>query len=223
MCQEAIWGIISQTRSERVPTPSYDSSLLGGNTPGSDEERIKQHDLMDFVLDLEKEKDAQAVEILNLKKRVKKLERKAKSSIPPPKRRLYNQVDSSDDNLNEENVSKQGMYNDKTKPMFDDSDFAELDDINNMADDAMENAEGDAETQGRNSVGDAVTTAGMRSEKAKEKEVAFRDVEESARPTRIRNLPTIDPKDKGKGIMQESEKPPKNPIKAQIQRDAEIA
>ncbi|GJY61225.1 hypothetical protein Tco_0461882, partial [Tanacetum coccineum] len=28
---------------------------------------------------------------------------------------------------------------------------------------------------------------------------------------------------KGKGIMQEPEKPPKNPIKAQIQRDAEIA
>ncbi|GKA32000.1 hypothetical protein Tco_0718367 [Tanacetum coccineum] len=36
-------------------------------------------------------------------------------------------------------------------------------------------------------------------------------------------LPTIDPKDKGKGIMQESEKPPKNPTKAQIQRDTEIA
>ncbi|GJR97554.1 putative ribonuclease H-like domain-containing protein [Tanacetum coccineum] len=237
-------GIIAQTRSERVPTPSYDSPLLGGNTPRSDEERIEQHELTDFVPPTPHDsplsgghtpgkKDAQAVEILNLKKRVKKLERKAKSSIPPPKRRLYNQVDSSDDNLNEEN----------------------LDDINNMADDAMENAEGDTETQGRNSVGDAVTTAGvsisaaeprtpptttttvfededltitqtlvkMRSEKAKEKGVAFRDVEESARPIRIRNLPTIDPKDKGKGIMQEPEKPPKNLIKAQIQRDAEIA
>ncbi|GKE95689.1 hypothetical protein Tco_1580544, partial [Tanacetum coccineum] len=201
------------------------------------------------VLDLEKERDAQVAEILNLKKIVKKLERKPKSSIPPPKRRLYKQVDSSDDNLNEENVSKHGRYNDKTKPMFDDSDFAELDDINNMVDDAIDNVKGDAETQGRNSIGDAVTTAGvsigaaeprtppttttivfedeedltiaqilvkMRSEKAKEKGVAFRDVEESARPIRIRNLPTIDPKDKGKGIMQEPEKPPKNPIKAQI-------
>ncbi|GKC59769.1 hypothetical protein Tco_1087367, partial [Tanacetum coccineum] len=31
------------------------------------------------------------------------------------------------------------------------------------------------------------------------------------------------PKDKGKGIMQEPEKPPKNPRKAQIQMDEELA
>ncbi|GJT11747.1 putative ribonuclease H-like domain-containing protein [Tanacetum coccineum] len=67
----------------------------------------------------------------------------------------------------------------------------------------------------------AQTLVKTRSEKAKVKGVDFKDVEESARSTII--LPTIDPKDKGKGIMQEPEKPPKNPIKAQIQRDAEIA
>nr|GEV37032.1 ribonuclease H-like domain-containing protein [Tanacetum cinerariifolium] len=65
------------------------------------------------------------------------------------------------------------------------------------------------------------TLVKMRSEKAKEKGVAFRDVKESARPTKI--LPTIDPKDKGKGIMQEPKKPPKNPRKAQIQLDEELA
>ncbi|GJW54096.1 hypothetical protein Tco_0098181 [Tanacetum coccineum] len=65
------------------------------------------------------------------------------------------------------------------------------------------------------------TLVNMRSEKAKEKGIAFRDVEESARSTKI--LPIINPKDKGKGIMQEPKKPPKNPIKAQIQRDTEIA
>ncbi|GKC02749.1 hypothetical protein Tco_0994359 [Tanacetum coccineum] len=70
--------------------------------------------LFDRVLDLEKEKDAQAVEIVKLKNRIKKLERKAKSSIPPPKRRLYKQVDSSDDSLGEENASKQGR-NDSNK------------------------------------------------------------------------------------------------------------
>ncbi|GKA83360.1 hypothetical protein Tco_0804955 [Tanacetum coccineum] len=85
----------------------------------------------------------------------------------------------------------------------------------------------------------AQTLVKMRIQKAKKKGVAFRDVEESARSTTILPtiafrdveesarsttiLPTIDPKDKGKGIMQEPEKPPKNPIKAQIQRDAEIA
>ncbi|GKE25398.1 hypothetical protein Tco_1436910 [Tanacetum coccineum] len=48
-CQEAMGGTIAQTRSERVPTPSYDSPLLGGNTPGSDEERLEQHELMNNV------------------------------------------------------------------------------------------------------------------------------------------------------------------------------
>ncbi|GJS31732.1 hypothetical protein Tco_0492352 [Tanacetum coccineum] len=67
----------------------------------------------------------------------------------------------------------------------------------------------------------AQTLVKMRSEKAKEKKVVVRDVEESARSTKI--LPTIDPKDKGKGIMQEPEKPPKNPRKAQIQMDEELA
>ncbi|GJU57092.1 putative ribonuclease H-like domain-containing protein [Tanacetum coccineum] len=86
-----------------LPTP-YDLPLSGGYTPGSDEGRPDLHELMAIctklsngVLDLEKEKDAQAVEILNLKNIIKKLERKAKSSIPPPKKRLYKQVDSSDD------------------------------------------------------------------------------------------------------------------------------
>ncbi|GJW63615.1 hypothetical protein Tco_0115499 [Tanacetum coccineum] len=79
-----------------LPTP-HDSPLSGGYIPGSDEGRPGLHELMtictklsDSVLDLEKEKDAQAVEILKLKNIIKKLERKAKSSIPPPKRRLYN-------------------------------------------------------------------------------------------------------------------------------------
>ncbi|GJU55090.1 hypothetical protein Tco_1228804, partial [Tanacetum coccineum] len=91
---------------------------LGGYTHGSDEGRPDLHELMaictklsDKVLDLEKEKDAQAMEILKLKNKIKKLERKAKSSIPPPKRRLYKQVDSSDDSLGEENASKQGRNN----------------------------------------------------------------------------------------------------------------
>ncbi|GKE73018.1 hypothetical protein Tco_1535059 [Tanacetum coccineum] len=48
-CQEAMGGIIAQTRSERVSKNSYDSPLPGGNTPGSDEERIEQDDLIDFV------------------------------------------------------------------------------------------------------------------------------------------------------------------------------
>ncbi|GKG05720.1 hypothetical protein Tco_0325806, partial [Tanacetum coccineum] len=114
--------------TDNVPTP-HDSPLLGGNTPGSDEGRPNLTELMDIctklsdrVLDLEKEKDAQAVEILNLKKRVKKLESKVKSRIPPPKRRLYKQVDSSDDSLGEENASKQERNNSNKTEEFNLSD-----------------------------------------------------------------------------------------------------
>nr|GEW47960.1 hypothetical protein [Tanacetum cinerariifolium] len=67
----------------------------------------------------------------------------------------------------------------------------------------------------------AQTLLKMISEMAKEKRVVFSNMEESARPTTI--LSTIDPKDKGKGIMQEPEKPLKNSRKAQIQMDEELA
>ncbi|GJR31461.1 putative ribonuclease H-like domain-containing protein [Tanacetum coccineum] len=58
-----------------IPITPYDSPLPGGYTPGSDEVRLKLQELMTMfiklskeVLDLEKEKDAQAVEILRLMK-----------------------------------------------------------------------------------------------------------------------------------------------------------
>ncbi|GKA19176.1 hypothetical protein Tco_0699091 [Tanacetum coccineum] len=95
-----------------LPTP-YDSPLSGGYTPGSDEGRMKLKELMAIctklskqVLDLEKKKDAQAVEILKLKQRVKKLKKKRKSNISHPRRRIYRQVESSDDDLDEEDASK---------------------------------------------------------------------------------------------------------------------
>ncbi|GJW34615.1 hypothetical protein Tco_0057535 [Tanacetum coccineum] len=122
--------------TDNVPNTPHDSPLPGVNTPGSDEGRLKLEELMAMctklskqVLDLEKEKDAQAVEILKLKKRVKKLERQRKSSISHPRRRIYRQVESSDDDLDEEDASKQGRTSDKTKPMFKDSDFDDLDDL----------------------------------------------------------------------------------------------
>ncbi|GJT99129.1 hypothetical protein Tco_1094647 [Tanacetum coccineum] len=61
-----------------VPPTPHDSPLPGGYTPKSDEGRLKLEELMAIciklskqVLDLEKEKDAQAVKILRLKKREK--------------------------------------------------------------------------------------------------------------------------------------------------------
>ncbi|GKB15893.1 hypothetical protein Tco_0849816 [Tanacetum coccineum] len=76
----------------------------------------------------------------------------------------------------------------------------------------------------------AQTLIKMKEEKAKEKGVSIKDVDDSSRPTRsiltLKPLPTIDPKDKGKGVLKES---PVKKVKrsdldaAQIAKDAEIA
>ncbi|GJW89604.1 hypothetical protein Tco_0167157 [Tanacetum coccineum] len=96
-----------------VPISPNDSPLPGGYTPRSDEGRLKLQELMTMctklskqVLDLKKEKDAQAVEIPRLKKRVKRLERQRNSRTSQPRRRKYRQVESLDDDLNEEDASK---------------------------------------------------------------------------------------------------------------------
>ncbi|GKA19356.1 hypothetical protein Tco_0699271, partial [Tanacetum coccineum] len=225
-CQEAMGGTIAQTRSERVPTPSYDSPLLGGNTPGSDEERLEhQDDLTDFVpptphdsplsgghtpgsdegrpninelmaictnlsnrvLALETSKTAQDLVINKLKKKVKRLEKKQRARTPGMK--LFKIGTSKRKSLDKEYVSKQGRKSDKTKPMFDDSDFAELD-----VDNAMENVEGDAETQGRNTIeqtiidGDTVNNASINVS--------------AARPS---NVSTVDPSTSTAGDIFEDE------------------
>ncbi|GJU07602.1 hypothetical protein Tco_1124032 [Tanacetum coccineum] len=208
--QETIGGMQAQTRSEGVSNLSSDPPLSGGvKHLECDDVRLKLEELMAMctklskeVLDLEKEKDAQVVEILKLKKRVKKLERKRKSSISHSRRRIYRQVESSD-YLDEEDTSKQGRN---------------------------ENVEGETVSTDRPEVSTASvpvnvsvatpvtppttttifdddedltivqTLVKIRSEKAKEKGVAFRDVEETPRLIRsittLQPLLTIDPKDK---------------------------
>ncbi|GKC07369.1 hypothetical protein Tco_0998979 [Tanacetum coccineum] len=170
---------------ENVPPTPHDSPLTGGYTPGSDEK-----------------KDAQAVEILKLKKRVKKLERQRKSSISHLRRRTYsdfNALDEYKENVEEETV--------------------------------------DAATTGVSTVSAPVTSAGtlikMQEEKAKEKGVVLKEAKDSSRPIRsittLQPLPTIDPKDKGKGVLVEEER--EKPVKikrrdqglAQIESDAELA
>ncbi|GJZ90743.1 hypothetical protein Tco_0662670 [Tanacetum coccineum] len=237
-----------------VPPTPHDSPLLGGYIPRSDKGRLKLEELMAMctklskqVLDLEKDNDAQAVEIINLKKRVKKLERQRKSSISHLRKRIYRQVESSDDDLDEEDASKQGRTSDKTKPMFKDSDFDDLDDL---VDEGMTFVqEKDAENQGKigdndteavNTAGKGVSTAAprtppttktvfddedvtmamaqtlikMKEEKAKEKGVAIKDVEDYSRPSDRVLFTGDEPVEKTKKMVQGD---------AQIERDAEIA
>ncbi|GJQ99423.1 hypothetical protein Tco_0522408 [Tanacetum coccineum] len=280
----------SMTRSERASKHSCDSPLLGGNTHGSDEERLKQDDLMDFVpptlhdsslsgghtprsdegrpnlneliaictnlsnrvLALEQSKTAQDLVISKLKKKIRKLEKKLRARNPGIK--LFKIGTSKGKNLDKENVPKQGRKSDKTRPMFEEGNFDELDE-------GIENVKGDAKTQGRNkaekdvsTAGNAVTTASanpsivstagpststagdifedemmtivdtcvaIRSTRPRTTSVVIRDVEEETR--KAVPIPTVQSQDKGKGKMVEPEPTPKNPIKAQIQRDAEIA
>ncbi|GJU92637.1 ribonuclease H-like domain-containing protein [Tanacetum coccineum] len=204
-CQETIGGAPAQTRSERVLKQPIEPPLSEGHTSRSGEGRMEhQFELMANVLDLEKEKDAQAVEILKLKKRVKRLERERKLSTSQTRRRKYRQVKSSDDDLDEEDASKQGKKNDKTNPMIYESDF-----------DGFDDETVDAATTGVSTASAPVTTVGvavstgeprtpptttvfddedvtmamaqtlikMKEEKAKEKGVAFKDVEDSSRPS----------------------------------------
>ncbi|GKD91604.1 hypothetical protein Tco_1367111 [Tanacetum coccineum] len=99
---------------EHVPVHSNDPLLSG-------EDRLKLNELMELctnlsqrLLDLENTKTSQAVEITKLKERVKKLERRNKSSTPGLKRlrkvgRSAQVISSEDEGLGaQEDASKQG-------------------------------------------------------------------------------------------------------------------
>ncbi|GJX71766.1 hypothetical protein Tco_0308937, partial [Tanacetum coccineum] len=243
-CQEAMGGTIAQTRSERVPTPCYDSPLLGGHTPGIDEERLEQYGLTEFVpptpydspfsgghtpgsdegrpninklmaictnlsnrvLALETSKTAQDLVINNLKKKVKRLEKKQRARTPGMKLFKIDTVNTATTGVSATiaSVTTTGVSISTAEPRIPPTTTTTV-----FKDEDLTIAQ---------------TLVKMRSQKDKEKGkgVAFRAAqEESARPIRI--LPTIDPKDKDKGIMQEPEKSPKNPRKAHIQMDERLA
>ncbi|GJU68643.1 hypothetical protein Tco_1254902 [Tanacetum coccineum] len=94
-------GNIYKTQSKETPNkPSSLGTSSGGgprgNTPRSDEDRLKLNELIEFctklqqrVLDLENTKTAQAQEITSLKLRVKKLEKKGGSRTRKLKTDLY--------------------------------------------------------------------------------------------------------------------------------------
>ncbi|GJY85977.1 hypothetical protein Tco_0500003 [Tanacetum coccineum] len=116
--------------------------------------------------------------------------------------------------------------------MFDDSDFVELD-----MDNAMENVEGDVETQGRNSGkqittnGDIVNTASIDVTAIGPSNVSTADpstsiagdIFEDEMMTIADTLVAIrSTRPRTTSVMVEPKPTPKNPIKAQIQRDAKI-
>ncbi|GKA39191.1 putative ribonuclease H-like domain-containing protein, partial [Tanacetum coccineum] len=128
-------GNTTRTQSTAMPN-SNDSPLGGVNTPRSDEDKIALKELMEVctklserVLDLETTKTAQVKEIVNLKKRVKKLERKRKSRTTGMN--LF-KIGTSRRSLGEDDASKQGrnLKQGKQSSIFEDSDFDEEFDAN---------------------------------------------------------------------------------------------
>ncbi|GJW92036.1 ribonuclease H-like domain, reverse transcriptase, RNA-dependent DNA polymerase [Tanacetum coccineum] len=194
---------------DTVPPTPHDSPLTGGYTIRSDEGRLKLKDLMAIctklskqVLDLEKEKDAQAVEILKLKQRVKKLERRGNSDF-----------DVYDDDM--EDVEGEIVHTTTTR-------VSAVSAPVTTTGVAISTAEPRTPpTTAATALIDedltiAQTLIKMKEDIAKEKGVAIKDVEDSPRPIRsittLQPLPTIDPKYKVKGVLVEEE--PEKPRKS---------
>ncbi|GKA77935.1 hypothetical protein Tco_0784472 [Tanacetum coccineum] len=250
-------GRVEHDLMDFVPPTPHDSPLSGGHTPRSDEGRPNINELMAIctnlsnrVLALEQSKTAQDLVINKLQKKVKRLEKALRARTPGMK--LFKIGTSRRKGLDKENVSKQGRKSDKTKPMFNDSDF-------DVLDEAMENVEGGSTAEQITTAGDTLNTASInvsiarpsnvsvagpststvgdifkdemttiadtlvaiRSARPRTTSVMIRNVEEE--PRRATPVPTLQIQDKGKGKMVKPEPTPKNPRKAQIQMDEELA
>ncbi|GJQ97661.1 hypothetical protein Tco_0008800 [Tanacetum coccineum] len=236
---------------ENIPHTPHDSPLSGGTTPGSDEGRMEQiQELMETctsltkrVLSLEEAKTVQDRVITILKLRVKRLEKKIKARTPQPmKRRLFKgRVETSTDKSLGEDASKQGRNDDNTKEL-------------NLTDGAYTEVivedKGSGEKGG--STADQISTARPEVSAAsvpvnvsaatlstppttttifgdEDLTICSTHVKMGRSTTTLQPLPTIDPKDKGKGVLVEEE--PEKPVKvkrrdqglAQIESDAELA
>nr|GEX06777.1 hypothetical protein [Tanacetum cinerariifolium] len=208
------------------------------------------------VLDLEKVKTAQAKEVSSLKKRVTKLEQRQSSRISGF--HPFRASTSRRHSLGRRNVSKQRRKNLKSQQKFQDIDDLVDEEVIGEDKGSGEKRGSTTKkvSTARPDISAArpkvnivepktphTTTTlfddedvtitdilvKMKSQKAKEKGVAFKDANDSASPiksiTTLQPLPTIDLKDKGKGILQEP-KPVKKTKKRdqdQIERDVEVA
>ncbi|GJU96067.1 hypothetical protein Tco_1320823 [Tanacetum coccineum] len=192
--------------------PSHDSPLSGGPTSDKAEGGMTLEDLYvlctnlsNRVLALEASKDAQDAKIIKLKTRIKKLKKKSHLVISHHKAwlRSVSQLSMKRKLGGKEFVSKQGKKNAKPRPTLDAFDDLDVDLAHGM--EYIDTKE-------------AVNEKGR---KPRKKGVAFKDVEDSSRPARsiltLKQLLIIDPKDKGKGVLQEPE-PAKKMAKTEEQR-----
>ncbi|GJZ32265.1 hypothetical protein Tco_0577701 [Tanacetum coccineum] len=210
--------------------------------------------LSNRVLALETSKDAQAAEILKLKTRIKKLKKKCQPVISHHKAwlRSVSRLSMKKKLGKKDSVSKQGRKNAKSGPKLDDSAFDDLDaDLAHVIVEDKGSGEngGSTVSTARQEIGTADSTTPpttttifddeemtladtlVKMKDNKAKGVVFKDTEELVRPARsvltLKPLLSIDPKDKGKGVLEEPEPAKKMTISdfdvAQVARDAEVA
>ncbi|GJR62357.1 copia protein [Tanacetum coccineum] len=214
-CQEAIGGVIAQTQSERSSKHSYDLPLQGGNKPGSDEERIEQDDLTEFVPptphdsplsggytpgsdkgeESDKTKPLAELDVDNVMENVE-------GDAETQGRNTVEQTTTAGDTVNTASIDVS-----VTRP------------LNVSTVDPSTSTAGDIFKDEMMTIAD--TLMAIRSTRPRTTSIVIRDVKEE--PRRATSIPTVQSQDKGKGKMVELEPTLKNPIKAQIQRDAEIA
>nr|GEV20819.1 hypothetical protein [Tanacetum cinerariifolium] len=224
---------------ENVSNFSNDPPLSRVNTLGSGKDRLKLKELTDLctklsdrVLNLETTKTAQTKEIANLKKRVKRLERKRKSRTYGLKRfckvGLCARVESSTDeeSLGEEDSSKQGRISDidanQDIHLVNVHRYEDIFGINDQADTLMFDA--DKDLQVKEVVVEEVNVASItiHTSRRKANGLVMQEPSETSTPTPIvSSQQPLKVQDKGKGIM--VEEPLKMKKKYQILFDEEVA
>nr|GEX11035.1 copia protein [Tanacetum cinerariifolium] len=197
---------------DTAPTHFNDPPLLRFNTLGSGKDRLKLKELMelctklsDRVLNLETTKTAQEKEIANLKKRVKRMERKRKSRTYELKK--LNKGRISDIDVNQD-IYLVNIHKDK-----------DICGVNDQDDTFMFNV--DKDLQGEDVVVEEVNAASITTPTSKPKANGIVMQKPSEATTTTTIILLIKYEDNGKGIMVE----PKMPLtkKAQIRLDEEFA
>ncbi|GJR73811.1 hypothetical protein Tco_0086176 [Tanacetum coccineum] len=215
---------------------SHDSPLSSHHASEKAEDGLNLEELFflctnlsNRVLALETSKDAQAAEILKLKDQIKKLKRKWEENAKPyPILDAFDDLDTDGrDYMETKDVVKEGRQSNET-------DTARLElSTTRQEDNDVEPRTPPTTTSifDDEDITMAQTLIKIKEEKAKEKGVSIKDIEDSLRHARsiltLKPLLTIDPKDKGKSVLKEPK--PANKMTrsdfdvAQIARDAEIA
>nr|GEV35872.1 hypothetical protein [Tanacetum cinerariifolium] len=223
-CQETIRDTIAQTRSENVSKFSNDSLLTGVNTPRSNEDRLKLKELIELctklqnmVLDLENTKTTQALEIDNMKRRVKKLKKNLGEDASKQGRK-NNDIDADEGiTLVDKTTENQGRFNDQDgTTMFDaDKDL--------QGEEVIVEQEVVADKETIDEITLAKALEALKTSKPKIRGIVIREQEElsESRTTTTIIIYLKKSQDKGKGIM--VEEPVKLKKKDQILLDEGVA